>query len=90
MSASSPGSARKKPSGCVDAARKGNTIDTYTLGVLEFTLLLSPDVIDFARPVTVTVNGRERFHGVVKKDVATLQKWAARDNDRTMTLCAYR
>ena len=36
------------------------------------------------KPVIVTVNGREVFSGAVKKDVATLMKWAARDNDRTM------
>jgi hypothetical protein len=51
--------------------------------VSEFTLLLSPDAIDFAKPVQVTVNGGQAFGGAVKKDLATLLKWAARDNDRT-------
>jgi hypothetical protein len=49
-----------------------------------FTLLLSPDVVDFSKPITVTVNGTGAFQGTVKKDPAVLLRWAARDNDRTM------
>lgn len=75
---------RRKPSGRADVERHGNRIDARTRDVRELTLLLSPDVFDFTQPVVVTVNGREAFNGVVKKDVATLLKWAARDNDRTM------
>ena len=55
-----------------------------TRGVQEFTLLLSPDVIDFDQPVQVTVNGKPAFAGMVKRDIAALLAWAARDNDRTM------
>ena len=75
---------RDKPSGRVDAARSGNAFDVKTRGVQAFTLLLSPDVIDFDKPVQVTVNGRRAFAGAVKRDVTTLLSWAARDNDRTM------
>jgi len=75
---------RDKPSGRVDAVRTGNRFDVKTRGVQAFTLLLSPDVIDFEKPVQVTVNGRQAFAGPVKRDVATLLTWAARDNDRTM------
>jgi poly(3-hydroxybutyrate) depolymerase len=75
---------RDKPSGRVDAARSGNAFQVKTRGVQAFTLLLSPDVIDFDKPVQVTVNGRQAFAGMVKRDVATLLTWAARDNDRTM------
>jgi predicted esterase len=73
-----------KPSGRVDVRRTGNTFEALTRGVSAFTLLLSPDVVDFSKPVLVTVNGRPLFKGTVKKDVATLLTWAARDNDRTM------
>jgi hypothetical protein len=52
--------------------------------VQELTLLLSPDVIDFARPVRVSVNGRVVHDGAVTKEAATLLKWAVRDHDRTM------
>jgi len=75
---------RDTPSGRVDATRRGNGFDVRTRGVQAFTLLLSPDVIDFDKPVQVTVNGRRAFDGTVTRDVTTLLTWAARDNDRTM------
>jgi len=31
----------------------------------------------------VTVNGKQVHNGIVKKDISTLMKLAARDNDRT-------
>ncbi len=74
---------RQVPSGRVDVERRGNAFHTRTRGVSDFTLLVSPDVIDFAKPVQVTVNGALVFSGLVKKDLPTLLKWAARDNDRT-------
>jgi predicted esterase len=70
-------------SGRVDVRQKGNTFDAVVRDVARFTLLLSPDAIDFSRPVVVTVNGKQVHSAVVKKDVATMMRWAARDNDRT-------
>ena len=75
---------RVRPSGRVDVVRTGNVFEARTRGVLEFTLLLSPDIVDFSRAVQVRVNGRPVFDGRVKEDLATLVRWAARDNDRTM------
>ena len=75
---------RGTPSGRVDATRRGNGFEVKTRGVQAFTLLLSPDVIDFDKPVQVTVNGRRAFDGTVVRDLTTLLTWAARDNDRTM------
>jgi predicted esterase len=72
------------PSGRVDIERAGNTFTAKTRGVRDFTILLSPDVVDFDKPVTVAVNGKPVFQGAVKKDVKTLLAWAARDNDRMM------
>ena len=72
-----------KRSGRVDIRRKGNTFDAIARDVAAFTLLLSPDAIDFSKPVAVTINGKQVFGGNVKKDSATLVRWAARDNDRT-------
>jgi hypothetical protein len=72
-----------KRSGRVDVRRNGNTFDAMVRDVASFTLLLSPDAIDFAKPVVVTVNGKQVFSAAVKKDNATLLRWAARDNDRT-------
>lgn len=76
------------PSGRVDVVRTGNRIDATARGVGAFTLLLSPDQFDLSKPVTVTVNGRPAFEGIVQKNVRTLLKWAARDNDRTMLFAA--
>ncbi len=73
----------KKP-GRVDLERDGNTVHVRSRGVAAFTLLLSPDRFDFTKPVKVVVNGRTVFEGLVKKDLKTLMKWAAVDNDRTM------
>jgi hypothetical protein len=75
---------RAQPSGRVDVARSGNTVRATTRGVAAFTLLLSPDQFDFAKPITVIANGRTAFSGKVQKDVRTLMKYAALDNDRTM------
>jgi hypothetical protein len=72
------------PSGRVDLEREGNSVRATTRGVAEFTLLLSPDAFDFAKPVTVVADGRKVFEGRVAKSTATLMKWAAHDNDRSM------
>jgi hypothetical protein len=76
--------ARGGSSGRVDLTRSGNVITAATRGVTAFTLLLSPDQIDFAKPVKVVANGRTVFDGKVEKNVRTLLKYAASDNDRTM------
>jgi hypothetical protein len=68
----------------VDVTRAGNVITAATRGVAAFTLLLSPDQFDFAKPVKVVANGRTVFDGKVEKNVRTLLKYAALDNDRTM------
>jgi predicted esterase len=75
---------RGKPSGRVDLVRRGNVVDASTRGVRGFTLLLSPSKFDFHQPIRVVANGRTVFDGVLQPSVATLLKWAARDNDRTM------
>jgi hypothetical protein len=77
-----------QPSGRVDLARSGNTVTASTTGVAEFTLLLSPDAFDLSKSVKVQANGRVVFNGRVDPSVATLLKWAARDNDRAMLFAA--
>jgi hypothetical protein len=64
--------------------RHGNAIEMTTRGVAELTLLLSPEAFDLSKPVVVTANGRVVSDGRIEPSVATLVKWAARDNDRTM------
>lgn len=75
-------------SGRVDVVRTGNRVDARSTGVGGFTLLLSPDQFDLTRAVTVAVNGRTVFDGLVQKNIRTLFTWAARDNDRTMLFAA--
>jgi hypothetical protein len=78
----------EKPSGRVDVVRAGNSFAARTRGVQSFTLLLSPDVVDFTKPVRVTVNSKVVHDGVVKPDPSTMLTWAARDQDRTMLYAA--
>jgi len=75
---------RFKAAGRVDVVRNGNTVEATTNGVTAFTLLLSPDVFDFAQPIKVVSNGTQVFNARVERSVKTLLKWAAEDNDRTM------
>jgi len=75
---------RQRGSGRVDLRRTGNRVDATTRGVAAFTLLLSPDQFDLNRAITVVVNGKTVFDGVVQRNIKTLLEWAARDNDRTM------
>lgn len=72
------------PSGRADVTRTGNDFEVNTRGVGALTLLLSPDVVDFSKPVTVKVNGKAVATDAVTKDPAVLLRWSARDNDRTM------
>jgi membrane-associated protease RseP (regulator of RpoE activity) len=76
--------ARGNGSGRVDLARAGNVVTASTRGVAAFTLLLSPDQFDFGKPIKVVANGRTVFEGRTEKNVSTLLKYAASDNDRTM------
>ena len=78
----------RQRSGRVDLARTGNTVEASTRGVTEFTLLVSPDAFDLSQPIKVVANGNTVFDAKVKPSVATLMKWAARDNDRTMLYAA--
>jgi predicted esterase len=79
---------QQQESGRVDLTRNANRIEASCRGVAAFRLLLSPDQFDLDRAVTVAVNGRTVFDGIVRKDLRTLLEWAARDNDRTMLFAA--
>ena len=78
----------KRATGRVDLVRDGNTVTAKTRAVDSFTLLLSPDVFDFSKPVKVVASGKTVFEGRVTKSLPTLMKWAARDNDRTLLVGA--
>lgn len=79
---------RHQRSGRVDLTRTGNSVEAISRGVTDFTLLISPDAFDLSKPITVTANGKTVFDAKVQSSTATLLKWAARDNDRTMLYAA--
>ena len=79
---------RRQRSGRVDLTRTGNSVEAVSRGVAEFTLLVSPDAFDLSQPIKVTANGKTVFDAKVQPSAATLMKWAARDNDRTMLYAA--
>lgn len=59
--------------GCmIDAINRGrNRIDVTTLNVDRFTVWLHPKMVDVAKPVTVCVDGKVRFAGLVRPSLAT-------------------
>jgi len=79
---------RRQRSGRIDLTRNANDVEAIHRGVTDFTLLISPDAFDVSQSIKVTANGRVVFDGKVQPSVATLMKWAARDNDRTMLYAA--
>ncbi len=60
------------PAGRVVAERDGNTVSVRAFNVRRLRLLISPEVVDLARPITVRVDGGPVFSAVVKPSVATL------------------
>jgi acetyl esterase/lipase len=78
----------RERSGRVDLVKKGNDVEAVSRGVASFTLLVSPDAFDLSQPIKVTANGKVMFEGKVQPTLATLMKWAAKDNDRTMLYAA--
>lgn len=75
-------------SGWVDVRREGNVFIAATRGVRRFRLLLSPEQVDFERPVRVVTNAVASFEGRVEPSVRSLLRWASEDDDRTMLFAA--
>lgn len=80
----------RRPSqpGVLRAAREGNLFDVSVQGVSRFTLLLSPEEVDFSAPVTVRINGVIYSEGMIAQSRETLLSWARTDLDRTMLFTA--
>ena len=68
--------------------RSDNLISVEARGIEQFRLLLSPDFIDFARPVQVVVNGESQFYDTVEQSAESLLRLASRDLDRSMLITA--
>jgi len=70
--------------GIMTVSRENNTFTVTTESVDAFTLLLSPEQVDFSNEIRVVVNGRPLFVGHVEQDMNTLLDWAVRDRDRSL------
>ena len=68
--------------------RSNNLFSVEARGIEQFRLLLSPDIIDFARPVRVVVNGESQFYDTVEQSAESLLRLASRDLDRSMLITA--
>ena len=79
---------RTSMSGRLVAVQNGNTFEISSEGVEKITLLLSPDTIDFSRPVRVIQNDRLVFASRVAVQKEVLLKWAAEDKDSSMLYAA--
>ncbi|MEN8149892.1 MAG: hypothetical protein ABFS86_08720, partial [Planctomycetota bacterium] len=68
--------------------RHGQVFTAKTNRVTSFTLLLSPDFVDFAMPVKVVVNDEVVFDAVVQPDLKFLVTQALEDEDRRLIYAA--
>ena len=60
-----------------------NTIFLAIRHLRRLTLLLSDDLVDLSQPVTVTVNGKRAYQGLLKADLKALAgSWKAGDRHR--------
>lgn len=74
--------------GIMSVSRAGNSFTVTAESVDAFTLLLSPEEVDFSEEVRVVVNGRPLFIGHVEQDMDTLLDWAVRDRDKSLLYTA--
>ena len=72
----------------VKAEREGNRFTVEATAVTGFSLLLSPEVIDFSRPVTVSVNGETVYEDMVEQSAETLLRWVRETLDRQALIAA--
>jgi predicted esterase len=70
--------------GIMTVSRQGNSFTVTAESVVAFTLLLSPEQVDFSEEVHVVVNGRPLFIGKVEQDMNTLLDWVVRDRDKSL------
>jgi hypothetical protein len=67
--------------GLVDARYDGNNVfDVTTQNVRRFSLWLHPRMVDFSKPVTVTVNGRPTTHKVAPSLLDALRSYERRND----------
>ncbi len=72
----------------VRAERDGNRFTVEATAVAGFSLLLSPEEVDFSQPVTVSVNGETVYEDLVEQSAETLLRWARDNLDRQALITA--
>jgi hypothetical protein len=71
--------------GVVRATNNGdNTFTVETRNIARFSIWLHPDMVDFGKPVTITVDGGVRFEGSVTPNLATMLQSFDRRRDPGM------
>ena len=68
--------------------RDGNRFTVEATAVAGFSLLLSPEEVDFSRPITVSVNGETVYEDLVEQSTETLLRWARETLDRQALVTA--
>jgi hypothetical protein len=83
-----PASEAKKGQQIV-ASRDGQTITIEkTVSVKTVTILFSDKMLDLDKPVTITMDGKELFKGIVPRSVAELHATLVDRGDPEMVFCA--
>ena len=72
----------------VKVERDGNRFTVDATAVAGFSLLLSPEEVDFSRPITVSVNGETVFEDLVEQSAETLLRWVRETLDRQALVTA--
>lgn len=70
------------PTAKVDATRKGNTITLTAANCTQVAVYVSDEFLDLDQPVTVIVNGAEKFNALVPRSAEFLAKHIAKSDDR--------
>ena len=79
--------ANSKVPGWISAIRQGNTYNVATEGVDEFSLMLTPEEVDFSSPIQVVHNNKIIFNAIVEQDIEVLLR-SAHKLDRTQLYTA--
>jgi hypothetical protein len=74
--------------GRLEVERQANRIVVHSFQVRRFRWLLSPAEFDFSRPIEVVLNGQTLLQRAIEPSVATLLRWAAKDDDRRRLFAA--
>ena len=73
-----------KPSGMVQGYRIGNDFSFVTDRVIDFSIYLNREMVNFSQPVTIRVNDQILFDDIVVPDAKMLLQEFLKSRDRTL------